>query len=52
MIMELKAVKYNSREEALGAFKKMVQRKREWLAETDRELKQMRESSKAVYANG
>lgn len=50
--MDLKAVRYNSREEALAAFKKMVQHKREWLAETDRELRKMREFSKSVCANG
>lgn len=41
MMKDLKVVKYNNKEETLEAFKKMVQRKRDWLAETDKELKQM-----------
>lgn len=42
--METNAVKYNSREEAITAFRKMKQRKKEWLEQTDYEFKLMRES--------
>ncbi len=39
--MNYKAVKYNSREEALAAFVKMRDKKREWLKNAETELKQL-----------
>lgn len=42
--METKLIKYKTREEAIAAFRKMKQRKKEWLDQTDRDFKLMRES--------
>ena len=36
--MMYETVRYGSREDALSAFKKMMQRKREWVENTQREL--------------
>lgn len=36
-----KKVVYKSKEEAVAAFQKMVQRKREWVAEAEKELKEI-----------
>lgn len=44
--METKYIKYHNREEAIAAFRKMKQRKKEWLEQTDKEFKQARESMK------
>lgn len=38
-----KAVKYNNREEALAAFRKMMERKREWVEKTEQEFSQLRQ---------
>lgn len=40
--MDYKTVKYNSQGEALDAFKKMIQRKKEWISATEAEFKQLR----------
>ena len=37
-----KAVKYNSRKEALAAFRKMVERKKEWVERTEQEFAMLR----------
>ena len=37
-----KAVKYNSRKEALAAFQKMVERKKEWVERTEQEFAMLR----------
>lgn len=42
--METKLIKYKTRDEAIAAFRKMKQRKKEWLDQTDRDFKLMRES--------
>ena len=44
-MMEYKAVKYRNREEALAAFIRMRDKKREWIKKTETELKQMREEA-------
>lgn len=36
-----KKVIYNTREEAIAAFQKMVQRKREWIAQAENELEEL-----------
>jgi hypothetical protein len=36
-----KKVIYNTREEAVAAFQKMVQRKREWVAQAEKELEEL-----------
>lgn len=36
-----KKVIYNSREEAVAAFQKMVQKKREWVEQAERELDEL-----------
>ena len=36
-----KKVIYNTREEAIAAFQKMVQRKREWVAQAENELEEL-----------
>ncbi|MBO7045631.1 MAG: hypothetical protein J6W38_04675 [Prevotella sp.] len=36
-----KKVVYNSKEDAMAAFKKMVQRKREWVAQAEKELEEI-----------
>lgn len=41
-MMEYKAVKYNSREEAMAAFIRMRNRRREWLEKTEENLLQLR----------
>lgn len=41
--METNFIKYKNRDEAAAAFRKMKQRKKEWLEQTDREFKQIRE---------
>lgn len=43
--MDTNFIKYNSNEEAIAAFRKMKQRKKEWLEQTDRELKLIRDSA-------
>lgn len=40
------AVKYNSRSEALAALRKMVERKRQWVEESERYFEQMAEYRK------
>ena len=47
--MEYKAVKYNSKEEAMAAFIKMRNRKREWLKKTEAELQQLRTETSHRY---
>ena len=49
--MKYKAVKYNSREEAMAAFIKMRDRKREWLKKTENELKELRAEVETRYGN-
>ena len=41
--METNFIQYKNRDEAIAAFRKMKQRKKEWLEQTDREFKQIRE---------
>lgn len=36
-----KKVIYNTKEEAVTAFQKMVQRKREWVAQAEKELEEL-----------
>ncbi len=36
------AVRYDTQEDAVAAFKKMIQRKREWIKNTEKELEQLR----------
>ena len=43
--MDTNIIKYNSKEETIAAFRKMKQRKKEWLEQTDQELKLIRESA-------
>ena len=45
--MMYKNVKYNNRNEALAAFKKMVQRKKEWIEKTEREFSILRQQLSA-----
>lgn len=49
--MKYQAVKYNSREEAMVAFIKMRDRKREWLKKTENELKELRAEVETQYGN-
>ena len=49
--MKNQAVKYNSREEAMAAFIKMRDRKREWLKKTENELKELRAEVETRYGN-
>lgn len=49
--MKYQAVKYNSREEAMTAFIKMRDRKREWLKKTENELKELRAEVETRYGN-
>lgn len=39
-------VKYNNKEEAVAAFKRMVQRKREWVAQAESELEELAQKRK------
>ena len=39
-------VKYNNREEAVAAFKKMVQRKYEWVKQAEKELEELSKKRK------
>ena len=48
--MKYQAVKYNSRE-AMAAFIKMRDRKREWLKKTENELKELRAEVETRYGN-
>ena len=38
-----KAIEYNSKEEVLAAYRKMIERKRKWIEETEQELARLRE---------
>lgn len=52
--MEYKLVKYNSREEMIAAYRKMKQRKKEWIAEQQRDFQRIHDSINAeamVYGN-
>ncbi len=40
------AIKYNTQEDAVAAFKKMMQRKREWIKQTEKEFEQLRKDEK------
>ncbi len=40
------AIKYNTREDVVAAFKKMMQRKREWVEKTEKEFAQLRKVEK------
>lgn len=51
IFMKYQAVKYNSREEAMAAFIKMRDRKREWLKKTENELKELRAEVETRYGN-
>lgn len=42
--MVQEAIKYENRDAALAAFKRMVQRKRDWMERTEKELKELRAS--------
>lgn len=37
-----KAIKYNSKEEVLAAYRRMIERKRKWIEETEQELARLR----------
>ena len=39
--MEYEAINYNSRSEALAAFRKMVERKKQWVEKTEKEFEQL-----------
>jgi phytoene/squalene synthetase len=39
-------VKYKTKEEAVAAFKRMVQRKREWVAQAEKELEELSQKRK------
>ena len=41
--MTYQAVKYNSKEEALSAYRKMIERKKQWIEESERYFQQMAE---------
>ena len=41
-----KKVIYNSKEEAVAAFRKMVQKKREWVEQAERELDELSQKRK------
>lgn len=47
--MEYNAVKYNNRGEAMAAFIRMRNRKREWLKKTEEELQQLRAETNLRY---
>ena len=49
--MKYQTVKYNSREEAMAAFIKMRDRKREWLRKTEEELRNLRAETASRYGN-
>lgn len=52
--MEYKLVKYNSREEMIAAYRKMKPRKKEWIAEQQRDFQRIRDSINAeamAYGN-
>ena len=49
--MKYQAGKCNSREEAMAAFIKMRDRKREWLKKTENELKELRAEVETRYGN-
>lgn len=40
--MDYKAIKYANHEEALAAFRKMQQRKRDWIKQTEQEFRALR----------
>ena len=40
-----KAVKYNSRKEALAAFQKMIERKKDWVERTEHEFTLLRQQT-------
>ena len=44
--MMYKKVKYDSKEDAVAAFRRMVQRKKEWVAQTERELEELAQERK------
>jgi len=39
-------VKYKNREDAIAAFRRMVQRKREWVAQAEKELEELSQKRK------
>lgn len=43
--MDYKAIKYNSREEAMAAFQRMKHRKQEWMERTAQELRALRQEA-------
>ena len=47
--MEYNAIKYNNREEAMAAFIRMRNRKREWLKKTEEELQRLRAETNLRY---
>ena len=44
-----KKVIYNTKEEAAAAFQKMVQRKREWVAQAEKELDELATKKKLAF---
>lgn len=40
-----KAIKYDNRNEALAAFRKMVERKKEWIKKTEQEFNSLRQQT-------
>ena len=39
--MEYEAINYNNRNEALAAFRKMIERKKQWVEKTEKEFEQL-----------
>lgn len=44
--MTYTAVKYSTREEAVAAFRRMVQRKKEWMENTEKEFERLRKEER------
>ena len=39
--MEYQAIKYKSKDEAIAAFRKMIERKKQWMEKTEKEFEQL-----------
>lgn len=46
--MNYEAVKYNSHDEALAAFKNMLKRKKDWIASTEADFKRLRKLAEST----
>lgn len=42
--MNYEAIKYKNQEEAVSAFKRMIQRKREWIEQTEEDFRRLRQA--------